>query len=120
MAEQVGNSPAGVIEKIPNLAYRTRARYWRNFGTAEKPDWRQTDPLPADIVGQAQYLSRGFRLDNPNEVKPAPVSIEQSKPDTEKQALYDEIAELRRQLAEAGVKRPKVKASESPGIGQPS
>lgn len=108
MVEQVGNSPAGVIEKIPNLAYRIRARYWRNFGTADKPEWRQTDPLPADIVGQAQYLSRGFRLDNPNEVKP---EVKETVDEVAK--LQEENKLLRQQLNMAKAREARGKKQES-------
>ena len=108
MSEQIGNSPAGVIEKIPNLAYRTRARYWRPVKDKDNKiiDWIQTEPLPADVVGQAQYLSKGFRLDNPKEI---PV-VEKSEDVDDKVKLYQEIAQLKAELAEVKSKklgRPK-------------
>ena len=110
--EQLGNSPAGIIEKIPGLAYRTRGRYWRNFGTKDKPAWRQTDPLPSDIVGQAQYLARGFRLDNPNEVKPV---IEQPKADNpDMDAILEENKRLRQELNLAKAREARFKKKEEP------
>lgn len=104
MPEQIGNSPAGVIERIPNLTYRTRARYWRPVKDKEGniTDWMQTEPLPADVVGQAQYLSRGFRLTNPKEI---PV-VEKSEDVDSKEKLYQEIAQLKAELAEAQLKKP--------------
>ena len=64
---EIGNSPAGVIEAIPNLAYRQRTVYWRPVKNkaGETIDWMPTLPLPSDVQGQAQYLAKGFKLADP-------------------------------------------------------
>jgi len=95
MADRVGNSPAGVIEEVPNLAYRQRSIYWRPLSQPNGSIlWQQTGLLPSDNVGKEQYLSKGFRLDNPNE----PAKEQVPEVDSEKERLYAEIAQLRQEL----------------------
>ena len=108
MAEQIGNSPAGIIEEVPNLQRRNRSRYWRPI---KQPDgtmgWGQTMLLPSDLVGRNQYLRKGFRLDNPNEVN--------AKEDEDKVALEQRIAELEAQLTPAEeIEKAPVYVSDKP------
>ena len=42
---------------------RVRAHYWREIGGK----WVQTQLLPSDTMSRAIYMSKGFRMTNPNE-----------------------------------------------------
>ena len=95
---EIGNSPAGVIEAIPNLAYRQRSVYWRPVKNkaGETIDWMPTLPLPSDVQGQAQYLAKGFKLADPR--------IQQETMVADNKANTDLVAEnlkLRQELSMA-------------------
>ena len=79
----LGQTPAGIIEPVPNLKKRQTHRYWRQING----EWVQTHPLPSDAVNKDLYLSKGFRLYPPGE---DPI-------EKEREVLYAEIAELRKE-----------------------
>mgnify|MGYP001557778874 CR=1 FL=1 len=90
MNEVIGNTPAGVLERIPNLKKRQRSIYYREINGV----WMQTGLLPSDAQGRELYLAKGFRLTPPSDVEFLPVM----ESDTEKDKLYAEIADLKEQL----------------------
>ena len=97
---EIGNSPAGVIEAIPNLAYRQRSVYWRPVKNkaGETIDWMPTLPLPSDVQGQAQYLAKGFKLADPRiQQETMVIDADKAKMPDE---LYAEIARLMKENAE--------------------
>ena len=106
MADVIGQSPAGVIERIPNLKKRQRAIYYR-----EEPrgsgNWTPTQLLPSDAQGRELYLSKGFRLSPPTE------TAEQVTVDNEKEVLLSEVADLRNQLKMAKAREARGKTKES-------
>ena len=93
---KLGNSPAGVIEKVDNLQDRTKAIYWRPYKHEDGSiEWMPTLPLPADAQGREQYLAKGFKLSDPSK-EPSEAST-----DAENEALKAEIAALKAQLADS-------------------
>ncbi len=98
MSQEIGNSPAGILEKIPNLKRRQRSIYYREINGV----WMQTGLLPSDALGRELYLGKGFRLTPPTGVEFQPVS----KTDPEKDQLYAEIARLKEQLDKPRIGRP--------------
>ena len=102
--ETLARSPAGPIEPVKDLKRRKQRVWWRPHTDPEgNVSWVQTRPLPDDLGSREQYLAKGFRMTPPKD-KEAPA---ESTPDSEKDALYAEIAQLREKVAEL---QPKKKA----------
>ncbi len=96
-SEVVAKSPAGNIEKVPNLKKRQRSVYYRPVKNQDgSVDWQPTQLLPSDAVGRELYLSKGFRLNPPkltDTATPNEVTVDQ-----EKETLLAENTKLRQQL----------------------
>lgn len=103
MADVIGQTQAGVLERIPNLKKRQRSIYYQPIKQGDgSVQWLETRPLPSDAQGRELYLSKGFRLSPLTEVVP-------EKADTEKEALLSENTELRNQLKMAKAREAKGK-----------
>lgn len=116
--QTLARSPAGPIEAAPNLKRRQRSFYWRQAKNQDGVlEWMRIGPLPSDPVSKEIYLSKGFRLTNPND---EPVMEAKSNGETER--LYGEIAQLRQEIAQLKKHNPKRrrarKVPESSGDGQ--
>ena len=99
MAEVIGQTQVGAIERIPNLKKRQRSIYYQPINQTDgSVQWLETRPLPSDAQGRELYLSKGFRLSIPTE----PATPEEA--DKEKEVLLSENADLRNQLKMANAR----------------
>ena len=95
------NSTTEVSRTIISLNKSRQRSYYYKRITVKGGEmvWVRTELLPSDLLSKHYYTSKGFRTDPPQgtewakELPPAPE-------DTEKQKLYEEVAQLKKQLEE--------------------
>jgi len=109
MSEQLGTSPVGIMERLPNMKKRERSIYYREINGV----WMQTGLLPSDMQGRETYLSKGFRLSPPDNVEFTPVES-----DKEKDQLLAKLAEIEAKNADLEAKLAEL-WNDRPKMGRP-
>jgi hypothetical protein len=97
MSDVIAQSPAGAIERIPDLKKRQRSIYYRPVEKNGSVEWQPTQLLPSDATGRELYFSKGFRLSIPNPTE----EVERD--------LLAEVTSLKQQLNMAKAREAKKK-----------
>jgi hypothetical protein len=106
MAEAIGSSPAGVIEKLPDLRRRQTSIYYRPIKDGNgNVEWTPTAQLASDSAGRETYLARGFRLSPPKTDTTPPEAVI----DTEKESLLSQVKDLENKLKMANARAARGK-----------
>ncbi len=95
------NSTTEVSQTFVSLNKSRQRSYYYKRITVKGGDmlWMRTEKLPSDLLSREYYKTKGFRLDPPQGTEWAK-DLPPTPEDIERQKLYEEVAQLKKQLDE--------------------